>query len=134
MTEEVGLVGLFISGFLSATFLPGNSELALIAYLRHFPTVWGIPVVIATLGNTLGAITTYYIARLLPRPKANRTLHQVERFGAPLLLFSGLPIIGDALCIAAGWLRMHIMQVVYWVSFGKLIRYLGVVFLNNLWK
>lgn len=133
MIEEVGLFGLFLSGFLSATFLPGNSEVALIVYLRHFPTPWGVAIAIVTLGNTLGAMVTYYIARLLPRPKANWTLQQVERFGLPLLVFSGLPILGDALCAAAGWLRMYVGYVVCWIVIGKLIRYLAIVLFNHLW-
>ena len=33
--------------------------------------------------------------------------HHVQRWGAAALLFSWLPLVGDALCVAAGWLRLH---------------------------
>lgn len=133
MVESLGLLGLFFSAFLSATLLPGNSELALILYLRKLPTLWIIPVMVATVGNTLGGMVTFYMARLLPKPGESRALRYIERFGMPLLFFSWLPVLGDAFCAAAGWLRMRKWQVLMWIFIGKLTRYLGVLFLNQLW-
>ena len=133
MTEIIGLLGVFLAGFVSATLLPGNSELALIAYVRQFTTPWMVPVLVATLGNTLGAIATYYCARLLPKPNNTYAWQQIQRFGAPCLFFSALPILGDILCAMAGWLRMNIAHVVCWLLAGKLVRYVIVVWLNSLW-
>ena len=71
MTIEPALAtlgGLFVSAFLSATLLPGSSELLLAAILAASTEPAWPAVVIATLGNTLGGLTSYAIGRLLPRP------------------------------------------------------------------
>ena len=57
---------LFSSGFLSATLLPGASEASLIAALKLDSfSMWTV-IVVATLGNTLGGITNYWLGLLLP--------------------------------------------------------------------
>ena len=61
---EYGALGLFISAFISSTLAPGGSE-AVLTYLiieGEDPTIY--LVMLATLGNTLGAITTFYIGYL----------------------------------------------------------------------
>ena len=65
----------------------------------------GAALVVATLGNTLGGLSTYLIGRLVPdRQKDAKMLGWLRRWGAPVLLLSWVPLIGDALCLAAGWL------------------------------
>jgi membrane protein YqaA with SNARE-associated domain len=61
-----GLAGLFLSAFVSATVLPGNSEIVLLAFLKAFPDRAVAAVAVATVGNTLGGLTTYGVGRLLP--------------------------------------------------------------------
>jgi membrane protein YqaA with SNARE-associated domain len=48
---------------------------------------------------------------------------QVRRFGAPALLLSWAPLIGDALCVAAGWLRLSWWQAALFMAMGKFARY-----------
>lgn len=100
-TAEAGLAGLFLASFLSATLLPGGSEVVLIAVVHRHPDQVTSALVLATLGNTLGGMTTYGIARLLPqRVGADGTaadrVRALRRHGAPLRLFAWAPIIGDA--------------------------------------
>ncbi|MCE9570120.1 MAG: hypothetical protein K8R10_08990 [Rhodocyclales bacterium] len=89
-------------------------------------------------------MTTYGMARLLPervgacRP-AKRNSRQTEsdtamnrldalrRHGAPLLLLAWAPIIGDALCAAAGWLRLPLLACTLWMAAGKAARYALVI-------
>jgi membrane protein YqaA with SNARE-associated domain len=40
-----------------------------------------------------------------------------------VLAFSWVPLIGDALCVAAGWLRLGALQVTAWMALGKFARY-----------
>ncbi|WP_105900901.1 YqaA family protein [Vibrio gangliei] len=120
---------LFFSGFLSATLLPGSSELSLYAALG-LPAIsvfWVI--VVATLGNTLGGMTNYWLGQLLP----NRTLREkrgqqlerwIGRYGYWALLMSWMPVIGDPLCLAAGWLRMNPWVCTFMIMLGKGLRYL----------
>ena len=108
-TASLSLAGLFASAFLSATLLPGNSEIALAALLAHDPSQHWAAIGVATAGNTLGGLSSYALGRFLPRPKTQpRALGLAQRFGAPALLLSWVPVIGDALCVASGWLRQNV--------------------------
>ena len=126
---EAGLATLFVAAFLSATVLPANSEIVLVAVLRAFPERAMEALAVATLGNTLGGATTYGIGRLLPHRNvpAARALAWVRRYGALALLLSWVPLIGDALCLAAGWLRVPVRAAMLAMAAGKLARYVVVV-------
>ena len=122
-----GLTTLFVSAFVSATVLPGNSEIVLLAVLKSLPEHAATAIFVATLGNTLGGFTTYGLGRLFPRRlPESRALAWVERHGAAVLLLSWLPIVGDALCAAAGWLRVSWPASLAALALGKLARYLAV--------
>lgn len=124
MTETVGLGTLFISSFLAATLLPGGSEVIFGALLMS-GTVGVLPALtVATLGNSLGGLSTYLIGRLIPdRTTDVRAVRWLRHWGAVALLLSWLPVVGDALCLAAGWLRIHFWQSVAFITIGKGLRY-----------
>jgi membrane protein YqaA with SNARE-associated domain len=123
--SDAGLAGLFLSAFVSATVLPGNSEIALFAFLKAFPDRVAAAIAVATVGNTLGGLTTYGLGRLLPegRVPSERALAWVRRYGALALLLSWVPLVGDALCAAAGWLRVKWWAALAAMAAGKLARY-----------
>ena len=54
----------------------------------------------------------------------NRHVQRLRRFGPPALLLSFLPLVGDALVLAAGWLKLPFWQSMAWVAAGKAARYL----------
>jgi membrane protein YqaA with SNARE-associated domain len=124
---SLNLAGLFASAFLSATLLPGNSEIALAALLAHDPSQHWAAIGVATAGNTLGGLSSYALGRFLPRPKTQpRALGLAQRFGAPALLLSWVPFIGDALCVASGWLRQNAFVAAACIAAGKFARYLAL--------
>ena len=124
---DTGLATLFLAAFVSATVLPGNSEIVLVAVLKSFPERAAAAIALATLGNTLGSLTTFAIGRALPeRPLEGRAIGWVRRYGALTLLLAWLPVIGDALCAAAGWLRVPWLRATAMIAVGKLARYLAV--------
>jgi membrane protein YqaA with SNARE-associated domain len=123
---NLGLLGLFISSFLAATLLPGGSEVVLFALLKLHPEQAMPALVLATLGNTLGGMSTYGLARLLPERRLPEKSALVVRHGAPILILAWAPIVGDALCAAAGWLRLPWLPCALWMALGKGLRY-GVV-------
>jgi membrane protein YqaA with SNARE-associated domain len=125
-TPEGGLLGLFLASFLAATLLPGGSEAVLFALLKLHPEQAVPALVLATLGNTLGGMTTYGMARLLPEKQLPGKSAVVARHGAPILILAWAPIVGDALCAAAGWLRLPWLPCALWMALGKGLRY-GVV-------
>ena len=123
MDSATSLWALFASSFLAATLLPGGSEVVLYAVLKSHPeTVWSA-LAVATVGNTLGGLTSYGVGRLLPQTKPLKGLALMRRYGSPVLLLSWVPIIGDALCVAAGWLRMNVALAALSMAIGKLARY-----------
>jgi len=125
------LAGLFIASFVAATLLPLPSEVTLFAYLQLHPDKTVLAVTVATVGNTAGGMTSYLIGRLVPQrkiePKAMQTL---RRYGPPVTALAWLPIVGDALSVAAGWLRMNWVAVLGFMAAGRLARYLVVAFLS----
>ena len=126
-TAEAGLAGLFLASFLSATLLPGGSEAVVFAVIRLHPEQTLPALLLATLGNTLGGMVTYYMGRLLPQHLAPEKSALAGRHGAPILLLAWAPIIGDALCAAAGWLRLPPLACAAWMAAGKAARYVVVV-------
>jgi membrane protein YqaA with SNARE-associated domain len=129
MDSATSLWTLFASSFLAATLLPGGSEVVLFAVLSATPELAWRAVAIATLGNTLGGLTSYALGRLLPTAKPLRGISILQRYGAPALLLSWVPLIGDALCVAAGWLRVHPVLATVYIALGKLARYAAIAVL-----
>ena len=126
MSEEASLWALFASSFLAATLLPGGSEVALFGVLKLHPGQLWAALGVATLGNTLGGMSSYLIGRLVPERKDLPGLATVQRYGSPALLLSWVPLIGDPLCVAAGWLRLNPWLATLFIALGKLARY-GVI-------
>jgi membrane protein YqaA with SNARE-associated domain len=134
--EEYTLAGLFLSAFLSSTVLPGSSEavLAIIANQKTYDP-W-VLVGVATAGNTLGGMSSWALGRIinwkypwskLSRPNQQRAIERIQRWGSPALLFSWVPIVGDPLCIAAGWLRVNGWVALGFIGIGKALRYAAIV-------
>ena len=121
-----GLWGLAVSAFLSATLLPGNSEIVLVALLAKFPTLFWQSIIVATLANTLGGMTSYAIGRVLPNKVENKASQWLTRYGEWMLLLSWVPLVGDALCVAAGWLRINPWLTLLMLAIGKCARYLAI--------
>ncbi len=99
----------------------------LAAVIHHDPKLLWPALGLATLGNSLGGMSSYALGWLLPKasahPRVQSRLHLVRRFGAPVLLLSWVPIIGDALCVAAGWLRLPWLAAALFMAVGKFLRY-----------
>ncbi len=129
-SPQAGLAGLFAASFVAATLLPLSSEAALAAYLLAYPGDSTMAIAVATLGNTAGGMTTYWIGRLVPERTARRVdaraLAWLRRHGAPATFFAWLPIIGDALCVAAGWLRIAWPAALVFMATGRLARYVVI--------
>jgi membrane protein YqaA with SNARE-associated domain len=126
------LAALFAASFLAATLVPLPSEAALFAYLQVYPEKTALAVAVATLGNTAGGMTSYLIGRLIPQKRLNlRAVEWLRRYGAPATVLAWLPIIGDALCLAAGWLRIHWAAALAFMATGRLARYIVVAALSS---
>ncbi|MCX7095435.1 MAG: DedA family protein [Methylobacter sp.] len=133
---EIG--GLFTSAFISSTLAPGGSE-AVLAYMvaaGHYQVE--LLIIVATLGNTLGAMTTWGLgvlaakkfpaAELLSENK-QKALDILRTKGIWALFFTWLPVVGDVLCFAGGWLKLPFFQACLIILLGKFGRYAVIAWL-----
>jgi membrane protein YqaA with SNARE-associated domain len=98
----------------------------------------GMIVIVATIGNTLGAMTTWFLgalaakkysaSTLLPANK-QKALDLVRKKGIWTLFFTWLPVVGDVLCFAGGWLKLPLFQACLIILLGKLSRYAVIAWL-----
>jgi membrane protein YqaA with SNARE-associated domain len=133
---------LFFISFLAATVLPLGSEwfLAVMIVGGDSPVLL---VLVATIGNYLGACTTFLIGiyggpflfeRVLriDQKAHDKAIDRYRRYGSWSLLFSWLPIVGDPLCLAAGVFRTGFSRFSLLVLMAKLGRYTSVAVLTML--
>ena len=131
----LGLSGLFISAFISSTIAPGGSEAVLAFMVSEDADQITLLVMIATIGNTLGAMTTWYLGCLAARKypveallsqKKQKAVAWMKKWGRWALLFSWLPVVGDGFCFAGGWLKLSIISSSLLILIGKLGRYAAI--------
>jgi membrane protein YqaA with SNARE-associated domain len=125
---------LFAWSFLAATVLPLGSEVAFAAVVHRQEQVL-LPIAVATVGNSLGAFTTYWLGakaadlaaeRGAMSSPARRAAELLKRHGQPVVFFSWVPVLGDALVAAAGAAKMARGPFAAWVVSGKALRYLAL--------
>jgi len=138
-----GLPGLFVIATLAGSVLPLPTE-ALISALVYGGQRTALVVAVATVGNVLGSTTLYLLGswvaaggggplgRWLARrseqagPQLEVAKQRLRRYGAPALIFSSIPIVGDVVILAAGYVRLRPLPFLFFVSLGKGLRYLAV--------
>ena len=138
-TPEIGLVVLFVCAVLAATLLPLGSEPVLLALLAFYPELLWPSLLVATVGNTLGGAIGWWMgygaerwmAKRLNQDRVTvhmRALNWLERIGPPACLGAWLPIIGDPLCVVAGYLRLPFWPCLAYMAIGKGLRYLLLIY------
>lgn len=130
--DPAGPLALFVSSFLASTLLPGGSEAVLLYAVSTTPESQILHWFIATIGNSLGGMSSWLLGwwiakrfpeRILHKPAQRRALERIARRGSPVLLLSWLPVIGDPLCLAAGWSGIGVILSALFITAGKAIRY-----------
>ena len=134
-------IGLFLSSFLSATILPGNSEIALTSLIILNNYSIFLLVLVASLGNVLGSILNWFLGCKLEKFKnkkwfpasesqLEKASHLYYKYGKWTLFLSWVPFIGDPITIVAGIFRMPIMPFILIISCAKTIRYIFIAFIS----
>ena len=130
---EWGYLGLFIVSFLAATLIPLSPELLLLfLFDQGYSAV--LLVLVATIAGYLGSLTNYYLARegsswifqrymQLSEEKLARYRRHYERWGAVVLFFSWLPVIGEPLMMVGGILQIRLSVFTFWVIVGRIARF-----------
>ncbi len=134
---DYGYSGLFIASFLASTILPFGSEGLVVLLIYEKFNVWAV-VLVASLGNFLGACTSYYIGwkgrgfvkrylKIDPED-IEKAEKYFAKYGSYLLLFTWLPVIGDGFTVVGGLLRLKFWIFSVYVFTGKFMRYLVVAY------
>ncbi len=132
---EFGLSTVFVVSLVSATLLPLGSEPVVFGLVKLNPELFWPAVLVATVGNTLGGIITWWMgweAHVLANKVRHidentneaRALRWLHTMGPQACLLSWLPGVGDPLCAVAGWLRLPFWPCVIYMMIGKFLRYL----------
>ena len=131
---EYGYLGLFLGAFFAATVFPFSSDVLLVGMLA----LGGDPVAtvtVATLGNWLGGLTSYWVGWLgklewlerwfrVKHETIERHRTKVERWGALLALMTWLPFVGDVFAIVLGFYKAKFWPTAWWLLVGKCLRYI----------
>ncbi len=134
------LLSLFLLSFCASTLLPLGSEWLLIALLLKGSSPFTV-ILVASVGNSLGAVSSYLIGLGGSRWLIEKLLrisveaqqkarHWFQIYGKWALLFSWLPVVGDPLCLVAGSLKHRFDTFVLFVALGKTARYSLVALLT----
>ena len=123
------LSGLFFSAIMSSTILPGSSEIYVISLINFADHSKYLILTIATLGNSIGSMITFYMGFLFRRYKPNnfRIKKLVLKFGEWSLLLSWVPLIGDIICIVAGYFKLNPIRSLLIIIFSKALRYIFII-------
>lgn len=134
LLTDWGYVGLFLSALLAGSIIPFSSELVMVALVKVGLSP-AICVIAATLGNTIGGMTCYYMGRLgktawiekyfkVKKEKIDKMQRFLQGKGALMAFFAFLPFVGEAIAIALGFMRSNVLLTVSSMFIGKLIRYI----------
>jgi len=139
---ELGYLGLFLASFLAATVVPFSSEAiftgCLFAEMDPWTCVW-----LATLGNWLGGMTSYYVGLLgkiewiekyfhIKKEKMESYTVRIQIYGDWIAFFSFVPFIGDVIAVATGFFKCNWWKVAISMLIGKFARYIIWMYLNGL--
>lgn len=135
---EFGYWGLLLASFLAATILPLSSEVVFAALIAAGSDIWSC-IAYATVGNSVGGATCYYLGQLgktewlekwfrIKPEKIDRMMRWLHGKGAVMGFFGFLPAIGDLMLVALGFMRANAPVVMISMTIGKFLRYLVIAF------
>ncbi|GFO95908.1 hypothetical protein ig2599ANME_0090 [groundwater metagenome] len=130
--------GLFIASFLASTILPFGSEGVVVLLVSKGFNAMAV-VMVASTGNFLGACTSYYLGFMgrgyiekylrIEQKGLEKAEKYFSKYGSYILLFTWVPLIGDAITVTGGLLRLKFTIFAILIFAGKFLRYLAVAYL-----
>ncbi len=140
---DFGYLGLFVGSFLAATVVPFSADVLLVGLLiaGGSPT---LTILVATLGNWLGGLTSYAIGRIgkwewierlhVSRESLEKQKARIDRYGAVVALLTWVPFIGDVFAVALGFYRVKFVPMALWMLVGKCGRFVTWYLLYIIFK
>lgn len=138
---EIGYFALFISSFLSATLLPFSSEVLLSAMIVAHYDIY-VSLIVATLGNWLGSIFTYWLGYCgnidrinkwlkISNEKIERFHEKVKKYGSLFGFIVWVPFVGDVIAVCLGIARSPIITTSITIFIGKFFRYIVIIYITQ---
>ena len=133
LLSNLGLIGLFLGCFLAATVVPFSSDFLMVGVL-----IAGInpvlAIVVATAGNWLGGLTSYYIGFIgkwdwiekwfkVKEETLLKQKHNIDKYGSMLAFLTWLPIIGDIFAVTLGFYKVNFTKSAIFMLIGKGARF-----------
>ena len=133
-----GYWGMLVSAFLAGSFFPFSSEVVMsglqAAGLEPIQLV-----LYGSIGNVLGSMFNYGVGRMgklewiekylkVDRAKIEKMQHWLEGKGAVMAFFSFMPVVGDIIALALGYMRSNIYIVNICMFTGKFVRYVLIMY------
>jgi membrane protein YqaA with SNARE-associated domain len=130
---EWGIPGMFFSAFLAGSILPFSSEIVIVALIKLGVSPVSL-LIAATIGNTMGGMTCYYMGWLgrtdwiekyfkIKKERTDRMQFFLQGKGALMGFFSFIPFVGGVITVALGLLRSNVWLTCISMLAGKLLRY-----------
>ncbi len=130
---DLGYIGLFLGTFLAATVFPFSSDVLLVGVLLAGANPM-ISLVVATFGNWLGGLTSYYLGYLgkwdwiekwlrVKEESLVKQKNRIEKYGSLIAFFSWVPFIGDFLAVGLGFYKVNFKKSAIYMFLGKAIRF-----------
>ncbi|MFP8968377.1 YqaA family protein [Pokkaliibacter sp. CJK22405] len=113
--------------------------MALTGFVLKYPHAVFGGWLIASIANGLGSMVTFAMGHAGRKIKSAdqvlsaNWLQRLQRWGPALLILAWLPIVGDGLCLAAGWLKMPRWYSFVMILLGKALRYALIILLIDQW-
>lgn len=131
---ESGYLALFLASFLAATVVPFSSEAILSGMLAAgYDLYWSLA--LATLGNWLGGLSSYYIGWLgktewiekylrIKHEQVVKTQNRIAGKELWISFFCWLPGVGDVIAVLLGLLKVNVWNAAIGMLLGKMVRYI----------
>lgn len=135
--RDYGYWGMWLISFLSGSILPFTSDLLLLFFLGvGLNPLWLL--LVATFGNTAGSMTCFFMGGFVKKgfftklfmvspEKARRADAYISKYGYWAAFFSFMAIVGEAIVIVLGNMRVCWWKVLLVMTLGKFLRYLVIV-------
>jgi membrane protein YqaA with SNARE-associated domain len=138
---NLGYLGLFLGTFLAGTVIPLSSDLLMVGMLAAGANPW-ICLIVATLGNTAGVMTSYVLGWFakwqwlekwfkVKKETLEKQKVKIDKYGVWLAFFSWVPVVGIISMVALGFYKVKPKLTVLLALAGCFVRFLFWVLLNH---
>lgn len=135
---QYGYTGMFVAAFIAGSVFPFSSEAVMV--LLQMSGADPMPLFFsATVGNVGGSMFNYCVGRagreswrerLMPKDPVKRAMNEVllQKYGAWAGVLCFVPILGSAIAVMLGYMRLNPWTSLLAISIGKAARYAILIF------